>query len=535
MQILNPEILTRLSNGSCLWAGVHPPRSDMDDGTALFDPHRDFRLAPELHQKYDLVFLVERDLAAIKQWPLVLDEALRAAKPGGILLVRLIESGLLSIFQLANAIEKWTGGRYDLIDQVSDNGRFLLAVRLTHETRRPASPDDFAFALITDGKKPGSVSTFVDSVLALPPPVTAESHEILICGPASVMTDLGARSSRVRWIPQPEQFSDLGWITRKKNLLVEAATRENIVVAHDRYAIPADFITRVADFGGDFDVMAPRQTSMTGQPLPDWVTLSDHLNWSTPGWLEFGDYHPFGYVNGGVIIAKTERLKRTRWSELLFWGQAEDIDLSRRLQDAGVTPRPARNVNLLSEPPRGGFVEGFERIAWVEGFYPRSPRPDREHVSTTGPMALSLTSTAFVRVGEPFGFEGQDSVRKAVDAGYILGHGWSFASHSLIWQGEEEPRLSLRTNGPHIEISLVLQFKDAAAAADLVSAGVNGIDEAPLSHDGATVEVSVPQSAVTESNILHFWLKTRDGRLAITAVELKGMPRPAQRSAGRPR
>lgn len=533
MQILNPEILARLSNGSCLWAGDHPPRSDMDDGAALFDPHRDFRLAADLHQKYDLVFLVEKDLAAIKQWPLVLDEALRAVKPGGIVLLRLIESGLLSIFQLANAVEKWTGGRYALIDQVSDNGQFLLAVRLTHETRRSAAPDDFTFALITDGRKPDSVSAFIDSVLALPPPLTAQPYEILICGPPSVMTDLGIRSSRIKWIPQPEEFSDLGWITRKKNLLIDAATRENVVVAHDRYVIPADFITRLADFGGDFDVVAPRQTSTTGQPLPDWVTLSDHLNWTTPGWLEFGDYHPFCYVNGGVIVAKTERLRRTRWSELLFWGQAEDVDLSRRLQDSGVTPRPARDITLHSEPPRAGFVEGFERLAWVDGFYPRSPRPDREHVSTTGPMALALASTAFVRVGENFQFEGQETVSKAVDAGYSLDRGWSVASGRLIWQGEDEPRLSLRTNGPHINISLSLKFKDEAAAAELASVGVNGIDEAPLSRHGGTVDVSVPQTAVTDSNILHFWLKTRSGRLALDAVELNGAPRPAQRTARR--
>jgi len=534
LQILNPEILARLSNGSCLWAGHHPPRSDMDDGTALFDPQRDFRLGPDLHQKYDLVFLLEKDLAASKQWPLILDEALRAVKPGGILLLRLMESGLLSIFQLANAVEKWTKGEYALIDQVSDNGRFLLAVQLTHDTRRSASPDDLTFALITDGRKPEAVSAFVDSVLRLPP-LAADPYEILICGPPSVMTDVGSRSSQVKWIPQPEEFSDLGWITRKKNLLVDAATRENIVVAHDRYVIPADFITRLRDFGGDFDVVAPRQTSTTGQPLPDWVMLSDHLNWTTPGWLEFGDYHPFGYVNGGVIVAKTECLRRTRWSELLFWGQAEDVDLSRRLQDAGATPRPARNITLISEPPRVGFVEGFERIAWIDELYARSPRPDREHVSTTGPLALAVAPTTFVRMGEAFVFKDRTGIHDAADAGYIFERDWSVESGNLIWQGDGEPQLSLKTNGPHIDITLTLTFMDAAAAADLAAVKINGIDETPLSRCGPTVDISVPQTALTDSNILHIWLKTCSGKPALAAVELNGAPRPVQRTTRRRR
>lgn len=534
LQILNPEILNRLSNGSCLWAGEHPPRSDMSDGRAVFDPDCDFRLPPALHQTFDLVFLAEKDLASFKQWPLILDEGLRALKPGGVIVVRLIESGLLSIFQLANAIEKWTEGRYVLIDQVSDNGRFLLAVQLTHQEPRGASPDDFTFALVTDGKKPGSVSAFVDSVLALPATAGAP-YEILVCGPAEVMTSLGLRSSRVRLIPQPERFSDLGWITRKKNLLVDAGTRENIVVVHDRYSLPADFIANMARFGGDFDVLVPRQTSTDGQPLPDWVTLSDYLNWSTPGWLEFGDFHPFGYVNGGVIVAKRERLKRTRWSELLFWGQAEDIDLSRRLQDAGTTPRPARDIRVLSEPPRAGFVEGFERIPWIEEFYPRSPRPDREHVTTTGPMALASASTAFVRTGEMLGFDSGDGVRKAISAGYMFHRGWSPSADSLIWRGKDDPGLSLRVNGPHIDLSLVLTFSDATAAANLISVRVNGSKETPLDRQGAVINIAIPQTVVTDSNILHFWMKASGGPLSLRSVQLNGAPRPVQRSARRSR
>jgi hypothetical protein len=504
----------------------------MENGTAIVDPERDFRLPPALHQRFDLVFVVEKELGAIKQWPLVLDEALRAVRPGGIVVLRLIESGLLSIFQLANAIEKWTGGQHVLIDQISDDGRFLLAVQLTHEQPRAASTTDFTFALITDGRKPGAVARFVDSVLALPS--GPGSSEIIICGPASITVDLGERASCVRLIPQPEEFSELGWITRKKNLLIDAATRENVIVAHDRYLIPADFIARMKDFGGDFDVIAPRQTSTDGRPLPDLVTISDHLNWSTPGWLEFGDYHPFGYVNGGVIVAKTERLRRTRWSELLFWGQAEDVDLSRRLQDVGVTPRPAREIRLVSEPPRAGFVEGFERLPWIDGFYPRSPRPDRAHVSTTGPMALALQSTAFVRMGEVLAFEGSDGILDAAKGGFIFGKGWAAVPDAVIWKAAGSPGISLRFQGAHTDIALMLQFSDAETAARLLSVGVNGIREAVLERDAAVVRVLIPQDVVTDSKILHIWMTIDGGPLSLGAMQLTGVAVPPSRSARRP-
>ena len=100
--------------------------------------------------------------------------------------------------------------------------------------------------------------------------------------------------SRSGLIEQPDQFHDLGWITRKKNLVVQAASRENILIAHDRYTVPPDFLERMTDFGGDFDVIVPRQATVDGRPLPDWVMISDDLNWATPGWMEFGDLSPAG-------------------------------------------------------------------------------------------------------------------------------------------------------------------------------------------------------------------------------------------------
>jgi hypothetical protein len=69
--------------------------------------------------------------------------------------------------------------------------------------------------------------------------------EIVFCGPSpGDLTDV----PNVRRIdldrPEPR-----GWITRKKNLIAEAARYENLALLHDRFSIPSDFVRAAEAFG----------------------------------------------------------------------------------------------------------------------------------------------------------------------------------------------------------------------------------------------------------------------------------------------
>ncbi|QTC91176.1 hypothetical protein [Brevundimonas goettingensis] len=511
MQPIVPEILAGLS-GDVLWAGSLPPRADMVDGSALFDPHQDFRLPPGSHQAFDIAYLVERDLGQIKQWPLVLDEALRALRPGGVLVVRARQSAFLSVFQFANFIERWTGGAYELIDQTLSDLQFVISLRLGHGAPRPASAADFSFAIITDGRRPEAVKTFIRSVLRADHHGGASS-EILICGPDSILSDLGPLAKRIVHVPQSDRFASVGWITHKKNALVAKATRENVLIAHDRYSVPDDFLLRMADFGGDFGVVVPHQVTTEGFGLPDWVMLSDDLNWTTPGWMEFGDYHPFAYVNGGVIIAKTRLLAAIRWSELLLWGQAEDVDLSRRLDRAGIVARPCRSLLLTSEPPRKGFIEGFERLPWLEDAYAQTEAPDWGGETPIGPMGLALAEAprrvagnAPIEMEAELDLTGAKSPSAFVAQGLILPRDWRPTGPGLRWSGAEAPVFSFRLPVLDDDVSLRISFATAGDLAGLLGIRVNAMDRPFEVVDDRTLQVRLPHLDATESHLFHVWL-----------------------------
>lgn len=500
------DILDALDGGRVLWAGSMPPRHDMALGGALYDPQADFRLPAAMHQSFDAVFLVERDLARLKQWPLILDEALRAVSPGGVIVIRLKETAFLSIFHLANFLEKWTDGAYETLDQVVDAGHYVLSLRLNHSSLRPMGTESVSFTLVTDGRKPDSVRAFVESVIGIRGRSEAKT-EILVCGPASVLTDLGALANEVRLVDQPDNFGSRGWITRKKNMLVAASTCETIIVAHDRYVLPTDFFEKLRSFGGDFDVIVPAQKTQDGMAMPDWVMVGDDLSWSVPGWMDYGDYHPYAYVNGGVLIARTSRLRQTRWSELLFWGQAEDIDLSRRLADRGVTPRLARHIQLVSERPRAGFVEGFERIPWNDNLYPQTDRPDSGLSGILGPVGTSLKPTNGFRIEDDLDLAGPKAVALAVSRGLVLHRQWQPCETGVTWSADGDPSLSLKLLGRQSQPTVSLLFASPEQSANVQSVLINGTSCPLWRGDGGRLEVPATEHTLRFGNVLHIQIQ----------------------------
>lgn len=489
----------------------------MVDGAGLYDPQGDFRLPSGSHQAFDIAFLVERDLGRIKQWPLVLDEALRALRPGGVLVVRANQSAFLSIFQFANFIERWTGGAYELVDQTVSDLQFVISLKLGHVAPRPASASDFSFAIITDGRRPDAVLTFVRSVLRADHQLGVSS-EILICGPDSIRADLGPLAKRIVHVPQSDRFASAGWITQKKNALVARATRENILIAHDRYSVPEDFLLRMTDFSGDFGVVVPHQVTTEGFGLPDWVMLSDDLNWTTPGWMEFGDYHPFAYVNGGVIIAKTRLLAALRWSELLLWGQAEDVDLSRRMEKAGIVARPCRSIVVTSEPPRKGFIDGFERLPWLDDAYAQTEGHDWGGDTPVGPLALALAEpprkvagNAPIEMEAEFDLTGATSPAAFASQGLILTRDWRPTGPGLRWAQAEEPVLSFRLPVLEDDVSLRIGFATAGELAGLLGLRINAIDRPFEVIDDRTIQVRLPHLDKTDSHLFHVWLVRTPG------------------------
>lgn len=366
------------------WGGTCPPLNWIDASTQLFEPSHDYRMPAHTHQAYDVVYLIERDLGTMKAWPQVLDEALRLLRPQGHLVLRTTNSPLLSIFELMNFVNTW--GHFDICHEVQDVNGILQIVLKNRATRtRRTDIRGMSFGVITNGQRTAYLKAMFDSIQSLENP-SGLPVEILVCCPKDVHEQLTQQGYKLVHVPDPEAFSSLGWITRKKNLLVARAKYGHIAVAHDRYWFAPDFLVELQKFGGDFSALSCRQTMPDGRRFPDWTTMGAEWSWTHPAMLNYGDWSRHMYINGGLIIAQTDVLRDTPWNDLLFWNQAEDIELTRRLRHAGHVPRFARHVQAITQTMREGFMAGFHGVpsAWTS-----YPLPGPKGSDGTHPLPLS--------------------------------------------------------------------------------------------------------------------------------------------------
>jgi cell division protein ZapA (FtsZ GTPase activity inhibitor) len=352
------------------WAGIYPPVNSMVTSTRIFDPECDFRQSCAQHGTCSAVYLVEYNLGQFKQWPLILDEALRLLPYGkrSTLFVRFSQSALLSVFAFAAFLRRRKDFSFELIYQDQDSdGTFVYAIYCTRENVIPTLAT-FEFALITDGRRPDKVTRFIDSVARVRG-IDNIDWRVAICGPTVFGETLDRRNGQVRFIEEPDQHMTKGWITRKKNLIVETTQAENLLIAHDRYEVPVSFLDQLFEFGADFSVITPAQIDTSGKRFPDWVAIGSQWSWTPCAMLQYGDYSPHSYVNGGAIISKRRVLTDTPWSNLLFWNQGEDVELTRSMTEQGVTPRLARLVKLIVTDARPGYIFDFMHVPPIPHAY----------------------------------------------------------------------------------------------------------------------------------------------------------------------
>lgn len=434
------------------WAGFNPTLAVTTQSSRLFSPEDDFREEAIEHGQYTHVYLTDYDLAQYKQWPLILDEALRLFCYGatGLLHVRFSKTPLMSQFAFAAFLKRRRDFSFNLVQQYTDDqGMLHYEIDCLREARIPAL-DTFEFAMITDGRRPEAVMRFIDSVLALDD-LDNVHWSIAICGPKEVESQLKVyQNERIRFVLQASEHTEKGWITYKKNQLISSATAENILVAHDRYQLPADFLLKMRAFGPDFSVVVPAQVDENGCRFPDWLATNSPWLCTVSAQLQYGDYSPHMYVNGGVIISKRAILLETPWNNLLCWDQNEDIEHSRRLTDAGVTPRLARQVRTTVIQYRPGLLYDFvARLPFDSSRYvvPYQTTEPAQHESGTyamgtcldlrSPQAMTLAKQGLVAMQNDWHFEPQglrlrvDGAEIAVDMGY-----YSSQSGILCLQGQ---------------------------------------------------------------------------------------------------
>ena len=504
--VLDHSLKVILSNptSKVFWAGAQPPFGWMNASTRIYSPKHDYRLPASFHQNFDLVYLTERDLGHIKAWPLVIDEALRLLAPHGILLIQYTNTPLLTNFELKNIIAARGNIKIHFEHTFENNGPCLFAVKNTNTERRITELSGFSFGVITDGKRPELLRKFIESAQSIDNKNNAQI-EVLVCGPKEIQKELEGLYKNIIFIVQPDDFQALGWITKKKNLIVQAANYENLIVAHDRYVIPSDFIKNLEEFGGDYSVLVCRQTRSDGRRMPDWVTLGGEWSMTSPATLEYGDWSRHVFINGGIMIAKREVLKMFPWNELLFWGQAEDVELTRRLRAGGYLPRLARNVEVVSATMRSGLMDGYEAMPVISDKH-MLPGPENQDSELITPIVGYNRTINFGTAWE------QAAARMGVyiDSSWILDH------NSMSLQGSAYGEITFKLPKKPVKSTLVLiKVIDLINIPEIL---VNDIEVNVIHYSINELMLEIPLEAHKQNNITRMHIRDKNSKFKIQSL-----------------
>jgi GT2 family glycosyltransferase len=189
-----------------------------------------------------------------------------------------------------------------------------------------------------------------------------DKWEIILIGDSVLIKDYGQHRN-VRLIPFDET-QKAGWITRKKNIIVKEASYHRLVLLHDYYyLIGPGWVQAFREFGSDWDIQMHRVLLPNQARHSDWLvdqqymdvildkhpTLGAELmaiapNENGPRWIcgldyDVKDIPHLQYISGGYIVARKHVLETIPLNEKLAWGDAEDVEWSRRAITAGFYPK----------------------------------------------------------------------------------------------------------------------------------------------------------------------------------------------------
>ena len=147
-----------------------------------------------------------------------------------------------------------------------------------------------------------------------------------------------------------DETKQVGWVTRKKNLLAHAASFENLVVCHDYFRFHEDWAAGFEIFGKDWNVALNRIKDIKGRRFYDWTywDSESHPKYSAVPY-DVTDQTSKQFVPGAYFCTKTDFLLNNPFDESLSWGQSEDVEWSLRIRDKGMVFNPFSSAQHLKK------------------------------------------------------------------------------------------------------------------------------------------------------------------------------------------
>lgn len=220
---------------------------------------------------------------------------------------------------------------------------------------------NFTFGIITLGNSDNFINEIIESIFKNNIP----NFEIIIVGNTKI-----AQTDKIQIIDFNENIK-AGWITRKKNIIVQQANYENVVLLHDYIILGENWYEGFLQFGNEFDLCVTKIKTKNGNRFRDYTLFPHHVDYLNIDYSPGCDIDPYFdnncllpydfinnistnkymYVSGSYYVIKKHIATKHLLDENLVWGRGEDVEYSKRLHNNGIIIKCNKFscVNLLKD------------------------------------------------------------------------------------------------------------------------------------------------------------------------------------------
>jgi len=263
-------------------------------------------------------------------WKVILDEGFRSIAHEGLLEFTIKEflpydlRVLWLFLGQASYNRKCTLEKYEWVQ----GNLHLIRIRVVRNIQDEKS---WSICYISDGVDITQINQTAELVSAIP------NIEVLVSGPEERLLGLHQNITVI----DDRHMVRNAMISAKKNMLIEIAKYQNILLLHDRYLLSKTFFANFENFGYDFSIAVPKQLYFGS--ILEYPGLLVEENGKVRSVVEHVSGSNF-FVNGGCIVIKRDLARSIPLNSFLAWQEMEDIDWSARLIQNGEVPRLLSNA-----------------------------------------------------------------------------------------------------------------------------------------------------------------------------------------------
>jgi hypothetical protein len=207
---------------------------------------------------------------------------------------------------------------------------------------------DFSFGITTTGENDHFIGEIIQSIEDNHIP----NYEILIIGKTTILP-----TEKITTIGFDETIKE-GWLTRKKNILVEKSKYENVVLLHDYICFDKNWYKGFLQFGNNFEWIVSPIKNKNGRRYRDYTLFTGKytLPHSYRDYSAGDDIDPYFfkhtllpydfinninvnkylYVSGAYYIIKRDIAVKHKLNEDILRNQGEDLEYSNRLHNNNI-------------------------------------------------------------------------------------------------------------------------------------------------------------------------------------------------------